>query len=107
VKLYIVRHAQSNRNIGIHSDVDTGLSEIGYEQAKRLGLYFKKVKVDRIYCSTLKRTRDTLKGILPYLKNVPVTYTKEIIEHKIGLYRDRMDEPMTVYIDEFCKEELK
>ena len=54
MKLYIVRHAQSKRNAREESSVDAELTKIGREQAKRLGLYFKKIKIDVIFCSTLK-----------------------------------------------------
>ncbi|MFA6023357.1 MAG: histidine phosphatase family protein [Candidatus Pacearchaeota archaeon] len=100
MKLYIVRHAQSNRNIGVHSDIDTGLSDIGYEQAKRLGIYFKKVKLDKIYCSDLKRTKDTLKEILPYVNKVPVVYTSEIREHNMGVYAENGKDDWKLYAED-------
>ncbi|MEK6890859.1 MAG: phosphoglycerate mutase family protein, partial [Nanoarchaeota archaeon] len=88
MKLYIVRHAQSKRNAREESVVDAGLTDIGKEQAKRLGLYFKKVKIDAIFCSNLIRARDTLKGALPYLDPTLIQYTDEIVEHKMGIYGD-------------------
>ena len=87
MKLYIVRHAQSKRNAKLeHSKVDTDLTDIGHEQAKRLGVYFKKIKLKKIYCSKLIRARKTLKEILPYVGKVNVEYTKEVVEHSIGIY---------------------
>jgi len=86
MKLYLVRHAQSKRNVGEESSVDAELTKTGKEQAKRLGLYFKKIKVDVIFCSPLIRTRETLKEALPYLDSVPIKYTLEIAEHKMGIY---------------------
>ncbi len=86
MELYIVRHAQSKRNAGHHTEEDAELSEIGEEQARRLGKFFHEAKLDKIYCSTLKRARSTLKEIKPYLEGVPITFTPKIVEHKMGIY---------------------
>ncbi len=95
MKLYLVRHAQSKRNARQKSSEDAELSEIGEEQARRLGGYFHEVKLDKIYCSTLKRARTTFREIKPFVKDVSVSYTSKIVEHKIGIYeigiRDRGD----------------
>lgn len=88
MKLYLVRHAQSMRNAKQNSEVDTSLTETGIEQAKRLGSWFRKVKVDRIYCSNLKRAKDTLEKMKVYLKDVPVTYTSELNEMNFGIYQE-------------------
>ncbi len=88
MKLYIVRHAQSKRNLGYNSDVDAELTDDGKEQARRIGSYFHNIKIDHIYCSTLKRARDTFEYIGPLLKGVPVTYTNKIIEIKMGGFGD-------------------
>lgn len=98
MKLYIVRHAQSKRNTKEISEVDAELSPIGHEQAKRLGIYFKKVKVDKIYCSTLKRARNTLKEILPYTGKVPIVYSDEIVEHHMGIYGENGKDDWDLYI---------
>lgn len=98
MKLYIVRHAQSKRNTKEISEVDAELSSIGHEQAKRLGIYFKKVKVDRIYCSTLKRTKNTLLEILPYIEKIPVIYSDKIVEHKMGIYGENGKDDWNSYI---------
>ncbi len=86
MKLYLVRHAQSKRNAKQKSEEDAELSEIGEEQAKRLGKYFHKVNLDKVYCSTLKRAKTTLDKIKPYIKEVPIIYTSKIVEHKLGIY---------------------
>jgi probable phosphoglycerate mutase len=86
MKLYIVRHAQSRRNAGHESKEDSELDDIGREQARRLGKYFHKVGLERVYCSTLRRAKATLKEIKPHIRGVPITYTPRIIEYKIGIY---------------------
>lgn len=79
MKLYLVRHAQ--RDFGLKFDQ---LNNIGIEQAKRLGHYFKNKKIDFVYCSTNKRAKETLKYILPHLKKpFKVVYTSRLRQHNI------------------------
>lgn len=59
-RLYLVRHAQSAGNTG--EDLTTGdpdLTEVGREQARRLGERFRRQKIAVIYSSPLRRTRET------------------------------------------------
>lgn len=86
MKLYIVRHAQSKRNIRERSEEDVELTPVGEEQARRLGSYFHGKKLDVVYCSTLKRAKTTLEKMKPFLGDVPVKYTDKIVEHKMGIY---------------------
>ena len=63
-RLYLVRHAQSAGNTG--EDLTTGdpeLTEVGREQARRLGERFRFQKVDFIYSSPLRRTQETARHI--------------------------------------------
>ena len=63
-RLYLVRHAQSAGNTG--EDLTTGdpeLTEVGREQARRLGERFRRQKLDVIYSSPLRRTQETALNI--------------------------------------------
>src|SRR6266508_6009446 len=63
-RLYLVRHAQSQGNTG--EDLATGdpdLTEVGWEQARRLGERFKSQRIGRIYASPLRRTLQTASAI--------------------------------------------
>ena len=86
MKLYIVRHAQSKRNIRVHSDEDVELTPVGEEQAKRLGSHFNDKKLDFVYCSTLKRAKATLGKMKLSLNGIPLKYTNKIDEYKMGIY---------------------
>ncbi|MBU0466275.1 MAG: histidine phosphatase family protein [Nanoarchaeota archaeon] len=86
MKLYLVRHAQSLRNARIASDIDANLTEIGQEQAKRLGSYIKDIKFHKIYCSPLKRTRKTLEKIQPFVEKTPMAFSKKMIEFNMGIF---------------------
>ena len=63
-RLYLVRHAQSQGNTG--EDLATGdpdLTEVGWEQARRLGERLKSQRIGRIYASPLRRTQQTASAI--------------------------------------------
>jgi uncharacterized phosphatase len=64
-RLYLIRHAQSEGNRGEyeHDDRDPPLSEVGREQARRLGERFTRHTVDAIYSSPARRTRATADAI--------------------------------------------
>lgn len=97
MKLYLVRHAQSKSNRGIHTGKETVLTSTGIEQAKRLGLSFGRKKIDKIYCSKMIRAIDTFKEIKPYVKRIPITYTKKINERSRGIYENKPDEYMKAF----------
>lgn len=86
MKIYIVRHAQSKRNARIKSKEDAELTEIGEEQARRLGTFFDRIKLNKIYCSELKRAKTTLEKIKPFVKGVSISYSKRMTEIKMGKY---------------------
>lgn len=59
-RLYLVRHAQSQGNTG--EDLTTGdpdLTDIGREQARRLGERMARQRIDAVYASPLRRTQET------------------------------------------------
>jgi len=79
MKLYLVRHGQKegwNR--------DSPLAELGIEQVKRLGISLKNKKIDKIYCSTWLRAKQTLDHLKPYLGGIDIKYTNQIREHDHG-----------------------
>lgn len=66
-KIYIVRHGQTDfnlQNIVQGSGVDSSLNQRGQAQAKAFFEYYKHVQFDKIYTSTLKRTKETVKDFL-------------------------------------------
>ena len=58
MKLYIIRHAETeyNRNGIIQgSEVDSDINDVGERQAKSFFEYYKDINFDKIYVSDLKR----------------------------------------------------
>ena len=86
-KIVFIRHAESEYNKdGIWAGrVDCSLTEKGIEAAKELGKTIKN-NFDAIYCSPLKRTKQTLEAIFPDAKPI---YDNRIIEISIGEWENK------------------
>lgn len=81
-KLIFIRHAETdfNRNGIFAGRTDCNITKEGFEQAKKL-LKEEQKHFDYIYCSPLKRTKQTLEAIIP--GSVPIV-DERIIEISIG-----------------------
>lgn len=63
-RLYLIRHAQSQANRGETLDLaDPPLTEVGQEQARRLGERLARQGIDAIYSSPLRRALETAEAI--------------------------------------------
>ena len=66
-KIYIIRHGQTDFNLQSivqGSGVDSSLNERGQAQARAFFDHYKTVAFDKVYTSSLKRTRETVQGFL-------------------------------------------
>ncbi len=84
-RLYLVRHAQSEENRGEHGNPDDEppLSEVGREQAKRLGRRFARQRVDAVYSSPMLRAQQTARAIADSAA-VTIRTLEELREVEIG-----------------------
>lgn len=83
-RLYLIRHAQSQGNTG--EDLTTGdpdLTDVGLEQAKRLGERMKETRLDVIYASPLRRTQETAFAIADHL-GLEVIPRHDLVEVTMG-----------------------
>ena len=67
MKLYIIRHAETeyNKNGIIQgSEVDSDINDVGERQAKSFFEYYKDINFDKIYISDLKRTFQTIRRFI-------------------------------------------
>jgi broad specificity phosphatase PhoE len=88
-RLYLVRHAQSEGNLGFAGpDDDPSLSDVGREQARRLALRFAGQKLDAVYSSPLLRTQETALAIAE-AAGLAVRTVEEL--HEIDLGQARRD----------------
>ena len=77
MKILVVRHGEtkSNKKKNIQGHSHGKLSSEGMHQAKKLAPRLTKEKIDIIYCSDLRRCKQTAAYLLKE-KNVPIIYTK-------------------------------
>ena len=91
MKLLLVRHGQKDKEFNSSRGHDEGLTSTGKEQARRLGLTLKNQNITHIYCSELKRAKETLQEILLSIGMISVTYTKNINEISRGIYSTKQE----------------
>ena len=91
IRIILVRHGETVQNARhiIQGHLPGILSKKGREQAKKVAEYLKKEKLDRIYVSDLKRTRDTAKAIIKFHPRVPVIYDPRLREQNYGIYQGK------------------
>jgi len=88
MKIILVRHGQTEWNLlgKYQGHTDISLNETGRGQALRAAEYLaEEEKVEAIYCSDLKRTRETADIIAGKL-NLPVTCDPRLRELSFGLW---------------------
>ena len=67
--IFIIRHAEADHNINKRNKLqDTLLTNTGIEEAKIIGTILKDNYIDYLFCSDLRRTRQTMGIILDYIK---------------------------------------
>ena len=83
MRITLVRHAEvEEKYIGCYNGyIDVGLSQKGYKDAQELAKKLKQSDFDAIFCSDLKRTRETLKQ---FINSDEVIYTSDLREKSWG-----------------------
>ena len=102
MKLFIIRHGETTfnkRNI-VQGHIDTSLSRTGKEQAKKISKKLLQQNIDIIYCSDLKRCKQTIEPFLKLKKSIPIHYTKELREMNFGIFEGKPGEKMKEWIKE-------
>ena len=86
MKLIITRHGETiqNKNKILQGQTHGKLSDLGLDQAKKLGLRFKDIKIDEIYSSDLNRAYYTAKEIEKYHEHITIKKDKRIREKHLG-----------------------
>lgn len=104
IRLYLIRHAESERNRQPHliggQAPDTPLTELGLKQARALAQRFaQEGKIfRRIYSSPYVRTMQTTREIVTYYPELSVRVAPELVEFSQGEWEDRVREE--VYTDD-------
>lgn len=80
--LYLLRHAKSSWDDPDLDDFERPLNKRGRKSAKAMAAYFRTsgLAPGLVLCSSAKRTRETLKHLMPVLGPVPVQFDRRIYE---------------------------
>lgn len=93
MKLYIIRHAETEYNrkgIIQGSEVDSDINDIGENQANSFYEYYKNINFDKIYVSDLKRTFQTIRRFTE--KGSSYEKLKEFNEISWGVNQGKSDD---------------
>jgi probable phosphoglycerate mutase len=101
MKLYIVRHGETNLNVKNISQghTDSALNVLGKKQAQLLGELLEVVNFDIVYSSDLQRAKQTTAAIMKY-QQCKVIYTKKLREANYGIFDGKPYEKMAQFFDE-------
>ena len=83
MKITLVRHTEVEEayHKKYNGHIDIGLSKLGQTQSKMLGEYFQDKAFDLVYCSDLKRAKETLAA---FRQKKDAVYTKKLREKSWG-----------------------
>jgi phosphohistidine phosphatase len=88
-RLYLLRHAKSDRSDPGATDIDRPLNARGRRAASAIGRYLRRHKLapDLIFCSAARRARETWEHAAPQLKlDVPIEFSERLylaVPHRI------------------------
>ena len=93
MKLYIIRHAETEYNkkgIIQGSEVDSDINDVGESQANSFYEYYKDINFDKIYVSDLKRTFQTIRRFTE--NSLSYEKLKEFNEISWGINQGKSDD---------------
>ncbi len=86
MSIYFVRHGQTDWNVigKLQGNSDIELNQTGRTQAMVTREQLQKVQIDAIYCSPLKRAKETAE-IINELWNLPIHFDERLKERNFGI----------------------
>ncbi|MEM4263272.1 MAG: histidine phosphatase family protein [Candidatus Woesearchaeota archaeon] len=86
IKVYLVRHGRTNCNVKkIHQgERAIRLNADGRKQAEKTAAFFKRIHLDKVYCSPIFRTMQTARIILKHHPGLEIVKCAGLKERKMG-----------------------
>jgi broad specificity phosphatase PhoE len=90
MKLLLVRHGETESNVKdlMIGNTEDPLNEKGMQQAEKIAMRLKDEKIDRIFCSRMKRARQTADAINKYHRK-DIVIAEELVERHFGQLEGR------------------
>ncbi len=86
MRLYLVRHGETDSNVRAIKSVNGMLTVVGRQQVEKLARHLKSEHFDVVYVSDLQRAVDTAAEILKYHPHAKVIHTPYLRERKAGTH---------------------
>lgn len=105
--IIFVRHGQTNDNLRhiVSGRRNVPLNKVGKTQANECAQILMWDKIDVVYCSPLKRAKQTARRIMRYHKHIPIIYDERLLEHDDGMATGMLDsEAFPDFVWDFTKE---
>lgn len=104
MKVYVIRHGQTDWNLAqkTQGKTDIELNKTGIEQARKAKEKINKCKIDLIYCSPLKRAKETAK-IVNEDKKYKIIYEKDLEERGFGDFEGKTKEEIKEMVGDWEK----
>jgi len=95
IKLLVFRHGETlwNREDIIQGHTDTDLSDLGREQARKLGKKLINIPIDLVISSNMKRAKETAEIVFSG-RNIKTILTPDLKEFSFGKYEGKSREEM-------------
>ena len=113
MKLILVRHGETpwNAQKRYQGTKNPGLNDRGRRQAKATALELKGEQIDAIYCSPMRRARETLDEIIKFHAEVEPVFLDALVELNYGgfegLTKYEIEEKFGDYLDERVKKGIQ
>jgi len=88
MRMTLLRHAEVDKAYRqcYNGHIDIALSDKGHEEARRVALHLAGEEFDAVYCSDLKRTRETLAPLIASSMQPLPVYTDQLREKSWGIH---------------------
>ncbi|MBU3143502.1 alpha-ribazole phosphatase [Clostridium sp. CF012] len=103
MNIYLLRHGQTeeNRRGSYYGNLDISLNEIGISQGNKANAFFNDIKLDRVYVSDKKRTREMANLVLGQVE-IQVIQDNRINETNFGDFEGKTYEEIKTRYPKEC-----
>ncbi len=85
-QIILLRHAQCHGNGYVGGQSDVALNTEGIQRASQIPALLEEVQIDRIFCSPMKRARQTITPFIDMNQHIPIDYDRRLREIDFGIF---------------------
>ena len=109
MKLILVRHGETawNAQKRYQGTKNPGLNDKGRKQAKAVANELKHEKIDAIYCSPMRRARETLEEIIKFHPSIEPVFLDNLVELNYGGFEGLTKQEIAEKFGDYLHERVK